>query len=508
MIRLSLHVILCLLVLCGPLWGQPDFRWPVDMSGVSNLTGNLGEPRGSANVHLDHWHKGIDIPKTNGETISIPADGRITYISQTDSSVVVMHHGIDDNPVGWHTRFTHVDFNSTLGLGDFLRAEGDNIPSLGTVTEGHCHMEVYHFNTEQLNQSFYGNVSNVRNPLNYANLTATYPDADNPTIEEIRFSLENAWNETSALETVEGQERFQEDVFTSGTVYFLTRAFDDITNTGATGPYSVVFSICMHQDCRWGKVSAFKYQFDDLRDADGMDLQLEAVYAEGTQSDDGMFYFSQRIELFSVPFNVNEQGFVISNPPIMEWLNTSGQWQTFRFQVDVLDNTCIDELDGCIDVSDSRCIDELRRENRCKTASRHKDISVPPDPDFSNPEIWIDSFSAAWQQDHVRIALDAFDSDRVNGFTILRRRSDEQLFAPLHPAPLTLSPTSMSGDDALLVPVRLSYKDDGLIAGSTYFYALEVEWSSGQRTMLDYLVEVRIPDHGQAIQQPSEELSP
>ena len=395
MMRCNLLVIPCLLVLSGALWGQPDFRWPVDMSGVRNFTGNLGEPRPdpqNSSVHLHHWHKGIDIPKTNGTTIRIPADGKIFFIGDTRRSIV-LYHGLKDGH-HWYTKILHIDVKDGLTRNEDLRVQGETIPSLGTVRDGHCHFEVYQFDAQQdylVVGSFVGNVANVRNPLDYADLNNDFPDADNPTAAEILFNRVNAWSGTSALETINGQERFNEDVLTSGTVYFLARAYDDITNitnTGATGPYSVVFSICMHQDCRQGKVSAFKYQFDDLRDADGMDLQLNEVYAEGTQSNDGMFYFSQRIDLDWVPFNVNEQGYVVSNPTI-DWLNnTSDQWQTFRFQVDVLDNTCIDELDGCIDVSDSWCIEELRRENRCKTASRHKDISVPPDPDFfemSNP---------------------------------------------------------------------------------------------------------------------------
>ena len=74
-------VVLYLLMLCGPLWGQPDFRWPVAMSGVSNFTGNLGEPRPhpqNSSVHLHHWHKGIDIPKTNDNSSRIPAAGQIS----------------------------------------------------------------------------------------------------------------------------------------------------------------------------------------------------------------------------------------------------------------------------------------------------------------------------------------------------------------------------------------------------------------------------------------------
>ena len=75
-------VILSLLVIGSPLWSQPTFRWPVDMGGVSNLTGNLGEPRPdnieNPTVHLHHWHKGIDIPKLNGETIRIPAASQIS----------------------------------------------------------------------------------------------------------------------------------------------------------------------------------------------------------------------------------------------------------------------------------------------------------------------------------------------------------------------------------------------------------------------------------------------
>ncbi len=45
MIRRYPLVILSLLMLCGPLGGQPEFSWPVDMAGVDTLNGNLGEPR-------------------------------------------------------------------------------------------------------------------------------------------------------------------------------------------------------------------------------------------------------------------------------------------------------------------------------------------------------------------------------------------------------------------------------------------------------------------------------
>ena len=212
---------------------------------------------------------------------------------------------------------------------------------------------------------------------------------------------------------------------------------------------------CMSQDCRSGKVSTFKYQFDNLWDAEGVDLQLNEVYADGTQANNGMFYFSKKIDLSSVPFNVDERGFAILNP-VMDWLNTSDQWQTFRFQVDVLDNTCIDKIENtCMGVLDSQCIDELG--DGCKRASTYKDISVPPDPTHSIPEILVDSFSTAWQENHVQIDLDIFESERVNGFTILRRRSDEQTFAPLHSEPLTILPAYTTGDNALRFPVRLGF---------------------------------------------------
>ncbi|MCE2449732.1 MAG: M23 family metallopeptidase [Candidatus Latescibacteria bacterium] len=297
-------VILSLLVLGSPLWSQPTFRWPVDRAGVSNLTGNLGEPRpddiNDPTVHLHHWHKGIDIPKTNGTTIRIPAAGKVTYIEKLPSQgqlngrgIVVLHHGIDGNHIGWHTRFYHIALRNSLEVGKILRSSDDGtMPTVGTVTQGHCHFEVYQFNAERNENDLYGNIGSVRNPLNYADLNNDAPDADNPTIEEIRFSLSNRWAENwdenhpeNALEADDGQEKFLDPVEEEEyPVYFLAHAYDDITDTGATGPYSVEFSMCMHQDCRWGKVSTFKYQFDDLRDADGMDLQLEEVYATGTQA--------------------------------------------------------------------------------------------------------------------------------------------------------------------------------------------------------------------------------
>ena len=213
-------VIFYLLMLCRPLWGQPDFIWPVDMANVDTLSGNLGEPRPdnieNPTIHLDHWHKGIDIPKTNGENIRIPAAGKITFISEEDSSIVVLHHGIDGAHVGWHTRFLHVDFNDSWREGDILRPSSDGtMPVLGTVTKGHCHLEVYQFDTEQNGLSLYSNLGYVRNPFNHANLGNDFPDNDDPTVAEIRFSFSNRWYENwyenhldNALETVDGQERF------------------------------------------------------------------------------------------------------------------------------------------------------------------------------------------------------------------------------------------------------------------------------------------------------------
>lgn len=271
-------VIVCLLTIYGTLWSQPDFRWPVDMANVDTLGGNLGEPRAQNPYFphinpLDHWHKGIDIPKTNGDSIRIPAVGKITYISGEDSSIVVLHHGVDGGPVGWHTRFLHVDFNDKWSIGDILRLQADGkMPVLGEVTEGHCHFEVYQFDTEQ-NGSLYGNLGYVRNPLNYDNLDSGFPDNDDPTVAGIRFSLSNRWDENwdenhfdNVLQTLDdGQERFLPPVEGQKypDIYFLAHAYDDITPSGATGPYSVEFSICK-QDCNWDKIYSFKYQFDDL----------------------------------------------------------------------------------------------------------------------------------------------------------------------------------------------------------------------------------------------------
>ena len=183
MIHRYTFVIFYLLMLCRPLWGQPNFSWPVDMGGVNNLTGNLGEPRAedpnSPHINpLHHWHKGIDIPKTNELPIRIPAAGKVTY---KRNNIVVLHHGIDGNPVGWHTRFLHVDLSDTqYEEGHILRPLADGtMPVLGKVTLGHCHLEVYQFGTEQNRQSLYENFGYVRNPLKYDNLD-DYPDNDNP----------------------------------------------------------------------------------------------------------------------------------------------------------------------------------------------------------------------------------------------------------------------------------------------------------------------------------------
>ena len=237
MIHHYTFVIFYLLMLCRPLWGQPNFSWPVDMGGVNNLTGNLGEPRAedpnSPYINpLHHWHKGIDIPKTNELPIRIPAAGKVTY---KRNNIVVLHHGIDGNPVGWHTRFLHVDLSDTqYEEGHILRPLADGtMPVLGKVTLGHCHLEVYQFGTEQNRQSLYENFGYVRNPLKYDNLD-DYPDNDNPTVEEIQLSLGNIWRGTSALETtIGGQEKFKDLVRNSPEVYFLVRAYDDITDTGA-----------------------------------------------------------------------------------------------------------------------------------------------------------------------------------------------------------------------------------------------------------------------------------
>ena len=65
-------------------------------------------------------------------------------------------------------------------------------------------------------------------------------------------------------------------------------------------------------------------------------MQLEEVYADGTQANHRMFYFSKKIDLFEIPLNVGEAGFVIINPEPNS-LNLSGEWKTLRFQVDVTD---------------------------------------------------------------------------------------------------------------------------------------------------------------------------
>ena len=506
MIRRYPFVIFYLLTLCGPLWGQPDFRWPVDMDDVGNLTGNLGEPRpdniDNPTVHLHHWHKGIDIPKTNEETIRIPAAGKVTYVeklpSQGESNgrgIVVLHHGIDGNNIGWHTRFYHIKPKKGLEKDQILRPEADGtMPAVGTVTKGHCHFEVYQFDAERYNADLYGNLGYVRNPLKFANLTATYPDRHNPTVAELQFNLLNTWNDRGRINTAFDPTFWETTDFldrpdhkfldppenaNSYPIYFLAQVYDDITRGGATGPYSVEFSIWQQENHylyleegqydEWEKVYTFKYQFDDLRDAEGANLQLTEVYANGTQANNQMFYFSKAIDLFWGPFNVNEGG---EEKP----LNPSGQLLPFRFQVDVTDK-------------------------RGNEASRHQDILVPS-PSHADSDILVDSFSAERQGNHVRIDFRVFNSEKVKGFNILRRSADESTFAPVHPYPLTIHPTSEPVDPWQSSSTLLSYEDGGLVPGETYFYALEVLWQSGRRDILEHLVtKVCVPDGGHITQQ-------
>ncbi len=497
MLRSILSVTVCLLVFCSTLWSKPTFRWPVDIDGVSNLNGNLGEPRAEnpdfPHINpLDHWHKGIDIPQDDNETIHIPADGKVFFIG---SISIVLYHGLID---GYHlyTKFLHIDVEDDLKENKNLSIQGETVPALGTVMDGHCHFEVYQFDAEQVRSSFVGNVANVRNPLNFANLTATYPDRHKPTVAELRFNLSNAWNDGSNtafdpnfMETTDFLDRPNQKFLdppaetTTYPVYFLAHAYDDDTTNygvpGATGPYSVEFSIWQQENYHlyveegqygeWEKVYTFQYQFDDLQDAEGADLQLTEVYANGTQANNQMFYFSKAIDLFWVPFNVNEGG---KEKPLNPW----GQLLPFRFQVDVTDK-------------------------RGNEASRHQDILVPS-PSHADSDILVDSFSAERQGNHVRIDFRVFNSEKVKGFNILRRSADESTFAPVHPYPLTIHPTSEPVDPWQSSSTLLSYEDGGLVPGETYFYALEVLWQSGRRDILEHLVtKVCVPDGGHITQQ-------
>ena len=496
MIRRSPFLIVSLLVLCSALWGQPTFRWPVDMDGVNNLTGTLGEPRTNprnATDYLDHWHKGIDIPQANDETIRIPADGTIFFIGGRS---IVLYHGTS-NGRHWYTKFYHIDVDENLNETKALRTQGETIPALGTVTDGHCHFEVYQFDTEQDKDvvgSFVGNVANVRNPLNYDNLDDDYPDDDTPTVAELRFNLLNAWDDRGRSNTAfdptfvettnfldRPNQKFidpPEETFLYP-IYFLAQAYDDITTTGATAPYSVEFSIWQQENYHryveegrygeWEKVYTFKYQFDDLRDADGADLRLTEVYANGTQANNRMFYFSKAIDLFLVPFNVNEGG---EERPLNPW----GQLLPFRFQVDVTDKAG-------------------------NETSRHQNILVPS-PSHAFSDILVDSFSAERQENHVRIDFRVFDSEKVEGFNILRRSADKPTFLPIHSAPLTIHPTYETVDHWQPSSTLFSYDDGDLVPGETYFYALEVLWRSGRRDILEHLeTKVRVLDGRRVTQQ-------
>lgn len=200
------------------------------------------------------------------------------------------------------------------------------------------------------------------------------------------------------------------------------------------------------------------------------------VYANGTQANNRMFYFSKKINLFEIPLNVDEAGFVIVNPEPNS-LNLSREWQTLRFQVDVTDK-------------------------KGKRNSTYKDISVPPDPSHAFSDILVDSFSTKWQENYVHIDFRVFDSEKVKGFNILRRSADESTFVPVHPDPLTIHPTSEPVDSWQPSSTLLSYYDDDLVLGETYFYALEVLWQSGRRDILEHLVtKVCVPDGGHVTQQ-------
>ena len=102
----------------------------------------------------------------------------------------------------------------------------------------------------------------------------------------------------------------------------------------------------------------------------------------------------------------------------------------------------------------------------------------------------------------MHIDFRVFDSEKVEGFNILRRSADEPTFVPVHPDPLTIHPTSEMVDPWQSSSTLFSYDDVDLVPGETYFYALEVLWQSGRRDILEHLVtKVCVPDGGHVTQQ-------
>ena len=468
MVRCFAAILISWRLLATTLWAQPTFDWPVPITGVQRLNGTFGEPRPNPfnpSEHRHHWHKGIDIAEDNGEPILAPASG--TYANVGTMSAL-LHHGSGNTNVGWHTQFQHVSFMVPWPMEGASVARGDTI---GFVTRSHCHVEVYEFDEAQSDYLGANIVTEARNPLNYPNF-ADYPDAGSPRIEEIRFNLSNDWNGPSAVMIGPQFESYEDlpDTEPSQVIYFLAHAYDDLTNTGATGPYSVKFSILENRDPYrlfgdWNSIVSVEYQFDNLLEesAEPLDqrqaLELKRVYAEGTEYTGRSFYFSKSFDLLSIL--TEEDGLEVLRP-----VNTYAVPVIYRFQVDVEDA-------------------------RGGEDSLYRDILVPI-AGISNPEVLVERFSAEWEGGWVNLSGHIRQWADVEGFRVVRRRRDEDAFTPIYHRLMDGSPSGREGAGPKLV--GFTYRDRDVLPGEVNYYTLEIQWKLGKPWALEVEpVKVEIP---------------
>ncbi|MFH1007941.1 MAG: M23 family metallopeptidase [Candidatus Latescibacterota bacterium] len=445
-----------LAIAVGFLWSlalkveaQPTFAWPVQ-SDLDHLTGTFGEPRANG-APLGHWHKGIDVPKANGTDVNRPATGKVTFIPEDYSYIVIHYNG------GWHTRLMHVVVDPAL-------EKGDPAPEIvGEVTDGHVHLEVYEFGDEQMDVSMYGILEEARNPLRYANLT-TYPDANNPTVEDdlatpdvvegMRFNLNRDWNEEN--DGLDAAGRFidlhpEDSVFPT---YFIVHAYDDITGSGATAPYKIWFWIEEETiPGWWGVVWEEEWVFDDLLDDDKNVLDLEDVYAEGSSMSNREFYYANFLDLFDLKLNGLSFG---------EVLNTTGEDKTFRFKAQAFD-----------------------RAGKASEAV-FKDLIVPPaGPEGGTPSAFVDFLSAEFLGDHIEVKFKAVWMPGILGVNILRCEGQNEAYRRINAQVIEVPDTGA-------LRKEYSFSDWNVLPDRKYAYKLEMVSPTGERGIIDHLTEEAI----------------
>lgn len=123
------------------------FTWPIETNGVPRISSGYGFREGVIDDGLLRFHRGIDIPGSNGDPIIASADGKVRTVILDDQNmgdIIVLEHRFGFTTGYSHLQETFVIEGQEVERGDIIGEMGDKgLHSFGA----HIHYEIRKDNT-------------------------------------------------------------------------------------------------------------------------------------------------------------------------------------------------------------------------------------------------------------------------------------------------------------------------------------------------------------------------